>query len=42
VLVFVMDIERYAQVDDKIRPVLSSRRVGDRVEFIRRGWPRSM
>jgi hypothetical protein len=29
----VMDIERYAEVDDKIRPVLWSRREGNRVEF---------
>lgn len=28
VLALVMDIERYAQVDDKIRPVLWSRRTG--------------
>lgn len=29
----VMDIERYAEVDHKIRPVLWSRRDGNRVEF---------
>ncbi|GIF77830.1 SRPBCC family protein [Asanoa siamensis] len=29
----VMDIERYAQFDDKIRPILWSRRDGNRVEF---------
>ncbi len=33
VLAFVMDIERYAEVDDKIRPVLWARRDGDVVEF---------
>lgn len=33
VLDFVMDIERYAEVDTKIRPVLWSRRDGDVVEF---------
>lgn len=33
VLGLVMDIERYAEVDDKIRPVLWSRREGNRVEF---------
>lgn len=33
VLGLVMDIERYAEVDDKIHPVLWSRREGDRVEF---------
>lgn len=32
-LALVTDTERYAQVDDKIRPVLWSRRRGDRVEF---------
>lgn len=30
---FVMDIERYAQVDGKIAPVLWARREGDVVEF---------
>lgn len=30
---FVMDIERYAEVDDKISPILWSRRQGDVVEF---------
>lgn len=30
---FVMDIERYAEVDEKIRPICWSRRVGDTVEF---------
>jgi polyketide cyclase/dehydrase/lipid transport protein len=29
----VMDIERYAELDDKIRPILWSRRDGNRVEF---------
>lgn len=29
----VMDIERYAEVDEKIRPILWSRRDGSRVEF---------
>jgi carbon monoxide dehydrogenase subunit G len=33
VLGLVMDIERYAEVDHKIRPVLWSRREGNRVEF---------
>jgi hypothetical protein len=33
VLGLVMDIERYAEVDDKIRPVLWARREGNRVEF---------
>lgn len=33
ILGLVMDIERYAQVDDKIRPVLWARRQGNRVEF---------
>jgi len=33
VLALVMDIERYAEVDTKIRPVLWSRRDGNRVEF---------
>ena len=33
VLDFVMDIERYAEVDTKISPVLWSRRDGDVVEF---------
>ena len=33
VLAFVMDIERYAEVDGKIRPVLWARRDGDVVEF---------
>lgn len=32
-LALVMDIERYAEVDDKIRLVLWSRREGNRVEF---------
>ncbi|WP_028932215.1 SRPBCC family protein [Pseudonocardia spinosispora] len=32
-LEFVMDIERYQEIDDKIRPVLWARREGDRVEF---------
>lgn len=30
---FVMDIERYATVDDKISPILWARRTGDVVEF---------
>src|ERR687893_1050978 len=29
----VMDIEHYAELDEKIRPVLWSRRDGNRVEF---------
>jgi hypothetical protein len=29
----VMDIERYAELDEKIRPILWSRRDGNRVEF---------
>lgn len=33
VLGLVMDIQRYAEVDEKIRPVLWSRRDGNRVEF---------
>lgn len=33
VLGLVMDIDRYAEVDDKIRPVLWSRREGNRLEF---------
>lgn len=33
ILGLVMDIERYAEVDDKIRPVLWARREGNRVEF---------
>ena len=33
ILGLVMDVERYAEVDDKIRPVLWSRREGNRVEF---------
>lgn len=32
-LEFVMDIERYAEVDDKIKPILWSNRDGDVVEF---------
>jgi len=32
-LEFVMDIERYAKVDEKIRPIYWSRRDGDTVEF---------
>lgn len=32
-LEFVMDIERYAEVDDKIRPIEWARREGDLVEF---------
>jgi Polyketide cyclase / dehydrase and lipid transport len=32
-LEFVMDIERYAEVDGKIQPILWSRRDGDLVEF---------
>lgn len=32
-LAFVMDPERYAQVDSKIRPVLSVRRMGNVTEF---------
>ncbi|HEX2284421.1 MAG TPA: SRPBCC family protein [Mycobacterium sp.] len=32
-LALVMDIERYAEVDDKIRPVYWSRRTGNVVEF---------
>lgn len=33
ILGLVMDIERYAEVDAKIRPVLWARRTGNRVEF---------
>lgn len=33
ILGLVMNIERYAEVDAKIRPVLWSRRTGNRVEF---------
>lgn len=33
VLDLVMDIERYAEVDAKIRPILWSRREGNRLEF---------
>lgn len=33
ILEFVMDIERYQLIDDKIRPVLWARRDGERVEF---------
>ena len=33
ILGLVMDIERYAEVDDKIKPVLGARREGNRVEF---------
>ena len=32
-LEFVMDIERYAKADEKIRPIYWSRRDGDTVEF---------
>lgn len=32
-LEFVLDIERYAEIDDKIRPVLWVRRDGDELEF---------
>jgi hypothetical protein len=32
-LEFVMDIERYADVDDKIRPIYWSRRTGNVLEF---------
>jgi len=32
-LEFVMDIERYAEVDEKIKPILWSRRDGNLVEF---------
>lgn len=32
-LEFVMDIERYAEVDPKIKPILWSRRDGNRLEF---------
>jgi hypothetical protein len=32
-LALVMDIERYAEVDDKIRPIYWSRRTGDILEF---------
>jgi hypothetical protein len=32
-LEFVMDIERYAEVDSKIKPILWSQRDGNRLEF---------
>ena len=34
VLELVMDIERYAEVDSKIRPIRWARRAGNRVEFV--------
>jgi hypothetical protein len=33
ILEFVMDIERYAEVDAKIKPILWARREGNRLEF---------
>jgi hypothetical protein len=33
ILEFVMDIERYAEVDAKIKPILWARRDGNRLEF---------